>query len=93
MTGPESAPAHIPIPTNLVVLRSLEDGSPLFPAHQVSELLRNLAGVFREHPEMDPAEGLAALADQLDLIVITALGSYTKETSDRTPRHTDPQEG
>jgi hypothetical protein len=78
MTGSEPVPAQIPIPINLVVLRSLEDGSPLFPAHQVPELLRNLAGVFREHPEMDPAEGLAALADQLDLIVITALSSYTE---------------
>lgn len=78
MTSSEPTPAQITIPTNLVVLRSLEDGSPLFPAHQVPELLRNLAGVFRAHPEMDPAEGLAALADQLDLIVITALSSYTE---------------
>lgn len=71
MTG--SNPDQIQIPTSLVVMRRQEDGSALLPAHQVTELLRTLSMAFRDHPEMDPAAGLASLADQLDLIVIAAL--------------------
>ncbi|MFI7396212.1 hypothetical protein [Streptomyces tendae] len=71
MTG--ANPDQIQIPTSLVVMRRQEDGSALLPAHQVTELLRTLSVAFRDHPEMDPAAGLASLADQLDLIVIAAL--------------------
>ncbi|MGW9436748.1 hypothetical protein [Streptomyces sp. NPDC055607] len=76
MSGPK--PGQVQIPAHLVVLRRQEDGSALLPAHQVTELLRTLSTAFRDHPEMDPAGGLASLADQLDLIVITALGSDTE---------------
>ncbi|MGA5643324.1 hypothetical protein ACPCTN_31860 [Streptomyces cinereoruber] len=77
MNGPN--PGQVQIPANLVVMRRQEDGSALLPAHQVTELLRTLSVAFRDHPELDPAEGLAALADQLDLIVIAALDQYAEE--------------
>ncbi|MFF8809849.1 hypothetical protein [Streptomyces omiyaensis] len=69
----EQHPRRIPIPTDLVVMQSKEDGSVLLPAHQVTTLMRSLSAAFRNHPEIEPADGLDALADQLDLVVLAAL--------------------
>ncbi|MFE9613185.1 hypothetical protein [Streptomyces sp. NPDC006012] len=69
----EQNPRRIPIPTDLVVMQSQEDGSALLPAHQVTALMRSLSAALRKHPEIEPADGLDALADQLDLVVLAAL--------------------
>ncbi|MER7111218.1 hypothetical protein [Streptomyces sp. NPDC000229] len=59
------------VPLNLPFLINTETGEPLFSAHSVAQMIRNIASAHRERPFS--ADDMERVADALDMEILSAV--------------------